>query len=72
MKCGEYSKWDHIPNTTFSTNLYMSSNKQEHYIALDGKGLPGTNNLAFGAHLKLTEKIKWRESYLQHIIFFQT
>jgi hypothetical protein len=46
------------PGTRFIQQFPNGLNKLECYIALDWKGLPRTNTLAYWAHLKVTKKMK--------------
>ncbi len=43
--------WDRIHNTRFSSLVINGPNKLDCFITLGFKGLPGTNTVAYWAHL---------------------
>ncbi len=52
------SFWGRICNTSFPFLLMNETNKLHCYITIDWIGMPGTNTLAYWAHLKDTKKMK--------------
>jgi hypothetical protein len=44
--------WGHMHNTSFSSQLMNGPNNLKCYNTLGWNGLPGTNTLAYSAHIK--------------------